>query len=73
MNASVRENILFGRPYDPDRFAAAVEASCLGPDISILPNGLDTEIGEKGMILRSLKDNIIYVLLTISIAFIFCP
>lgn len=48
MNASVRDNILFGRAYDPVRFAAAIEASCLAPDIAILPNGLDTEIGERG-------------------------
>jgi ABC-type multidrug transport system fused ATPase/permease subunit len=49
LNASVKENILFGREYDEERFNATIEAACLGPDIAILNNGLDTEIGEKGI------------------------
>jgi ATP-binding cassette subfamily C (CFTR/MRP) protein 1 len=49
LNASIKENILFGREYDEHRFRATIEAACLGPDIAILKNGLDTEIGEKGI------------------------
>jgi ATP-binding cassette subfamily C (CFTR/MRP) protein 1 len=49
LNASVRENIIFGQAYDEERFASAIAASCLGPDIAMLPSGLDTEIGEKGI------------------------
>ena len=48
---TLKENILFGAPYDAARYAAAVEAACLGPDIALLPNGHDTEIGEKGITL----------------------
>lgn len=48
-NASVRDNILLGQPMNRERFAKAVRASCLQADIDILPAGLDTEIGEKGI------------------------
>ena len=33
----------------PARLAAVVAACCLGPDIAQLPDGLATEIGEKGV------------------------
>jgi len=49
LNATVRDNILFGAPLDTARFEAAIEAACLGPDIAMLPFGLDTEIGERGI------------------------
>jgi ABC-type multidrug transport system fused ATPase/permease subunit len=48
---TLKENVLFGLPYDAQRYAAAVQAACLGPDIVLLPNGHDTEIGEKGITL----------------------
>lgn len=49
INASVKENVTFGREYDEDRWAACVEACCLSSDLEILPAGADTEIGEKGI------------------------
>lgn len=49
LNSTVRENILFGLPQEDWRFREALEASALGPDIAILPNGLETEIGERGI------------------------
>lgn len=49
LNATVRDNILFGEPYDEIRFNEAMKASCLDVDIKTLENGLMTEIGEKGI------------------------
>lgn len=49
LNSNVRDNILFGLPYDKERFNKAVDASCLQSDLDILPNGVETEIGEKGI------------------------
>lgn len=46
-NATVRENICFGRPFDENRYWDAIRDSCLGPDLEMLPNGDLTEVGEK--------------------------
>ncbi|KAJ3116709.1 hypothetical protein HDU96_008948 [Phlyctochytrium bullatum] len=51
LSASIRENILFGTPEDPDRLAAAVRASGLEKDIDGFQSGLATQVGEKGVIL----------------------
>ncbi|CCX12168.1 Similar to ABC transporter C family member 12; acc. no. Q54U44 [Pyronema omphalodes CBS 100304] len=48
-NATVRENIIFGKPYDPEWYAAVVEACALKPDLEMLPDGDMTEIGERGI------------------------
>lgn len=48
-NASVRENILFGNPWDPERYRAVLEATALGPDLTLLALGDRTEIGERGI------------------------
>ncbi|XP_078514280.1 ATP-binding cassette sub-family C member 5-like isoform X2 [Lissotriton helveticus] len=47
-NATLRENILFGELYDEEKYNASLEACCLYPDISCLPQGDMTEIGERG-------------------------
>ena len=39
LNDSLRENILFGEEYEPDKYQAVLEACCLGPDLSELPYG----------------------------------
>ena len=49
LNTTVKGNIIFGLPYEEKRFLNAVHASCLQSDIDILPNGVETEIGEKGI------------------------
>lgn len=36
-NATVRENILFGQPYDEARYQTALNAASLAPDLAILP------------------------------------
>jgi ATP-binding cassette, subfamily C (CFTR/MRP), member 1 len=46
---TLKNNVLFGLPFDEKRFEAAIKASCLGPDISMLPGGVETEIGERGI------------------------
>ncbi|KAH8823225.1 multidrug resistance-associated ABC transporter [Flagelloscypha sp. PMI_526] len=48
-NQTLRDNILFGQPYDPTRYREVLQACCLEPDLEILPNGDMTEIGEKGV------------------------
>lgn len=47
-NLTVRENILFGMPYDADKYNRIVEACALGPDLQILRGGDAAEIGEAG-------------------------
>ncbi|KAF9356278.1 hypothetical protein BGX34_010010 [Mortierella sp. NVP85] len=49
LNCSLRENILFGRPYEPQRYRKVIFACGLEPDIAILPAGDQTEIGERGI------------------------
>ncbi|XP_036431516.1 multidrug resistance-associated protein 5 [Colossoma macropomum] len=48
LNSSLRENILFGREYIEEKYNAVLEACCLIPDITELPYGDMTEIGERG-------------------------
>ena len=48
-NATIRENICFGRPFEEGRYWKAVTDSCLQPDLEVLPNGDMTEVGEKGI------------------------
>ncbi|KAF6767994.1 hypothetical protein AHF37_07865 [Paragonimus kellicotti] len=48
-NATLRDNILFLKPYDPIRYEKVIEACGLIPDLQILPNGDMTEIGDKGI------------------------
>jgi ATP-binding cassette subfamily C (CFTR/MRP) protein 1 len=49
MNASVRENIVFGHRWDPDFYDLAVEACALLDDFKTLPDGDQTEVGERGI------------------------
>ncbi|KAG2179614.1 hypothetical protein INT44_006462 [Umbelopsis vinacea] len=49
MNATVEDNILFGQPYDKAIFEECVTACALDPDMAMLPAGIKTEIGERGI------------------------
>jgi len=51
LNATIRENILFGEPYDEDRYKRVIEACCLTPDIEMFHSKDLTEIGERGVTL----------------------
>lgn len=49
MNASVRENIVFGHRWDPQFYDLTVEACALLHDFRNLPDGDQTEVGERGI------------------------
>ncbi|KAJ5925970.1 oligomycin resistance ATP-dependent permease yor1 [Penicillium verhagenii] len=48
-NATVRDNILFGAPFDPEWYDKVITACQLRRDLQILSNGDATEIGERGI------------------------
>uniref|UniRef100_G3WLH3 ATP-binding cassette sub-family C member 5 n=1 Tax=Sarcophilus harrisii TaxID=9305 RepID=G3WLH3_SARHA len=48
LNATLRDNILFGKEFDEERYNAVLNGCCLRPDLAILPNSDLTEIGERG-------------------------
>lgn len=48
-SASLRNNVTFGLPTVAGRYERAVRAAALGPDLDILPDRDETEIGEKGL------------------------
>lgn len=51
-NGTIRENVLYGRLDATDREVwGAIEAAQLGELIKELPQGLDTQIGERGVLL----------------------
>ncbi|TVY68636.1 Metal resistance protein [Lachnellula suecica] len=49
MNASVKENILFGHRYDPVFYDKTIKACALTEDFAQLPDGDETEVGERGI------------------------
>lgn len=54
-NATLRDNILFGRPYVEEKYRRVMDACALTPDLEILPGGDQTEIGEKVQRLSALN------------------
>ena len=48
-NATLRDNILFGSPFDEKHYKSVVEACALTQDLAMLPGGDQTEIGERGI------------------------
>uniref|UniRef100_A0A7N6FD05 ATP-binding cassette sub-family C member 5 n=1 Tax=Anabas testudineus TaxID=64144 RepID=A0A7N6FD05_ANATE len=48
LNATLRDNILFGQEYQEDRYQSVLSACCLRPDLALLPNADLSEIGERG-------------------------
>ncbi|KAI8052914.1 hypothetical protein BDF22DRAFT_743591 [Syncephalis plumigaleata] len=50
-NSSIRDNILFGQPYDERRYQQVLYACALERDLEILDAGDRTQVGEKGVVL----------------------
>ncbi|KAF1319129.1 Abc transporter c family member 5, partial [Globisporangium splendens] len=48
-NMTIRDNILFGNAFDPQRYQKVLEACGFLPDLAQFPGGDATEIGEKGI------------------------
>ncbi|KAK9763135.1 Transporter of the ATP-binding cassette (ABC) [Basidiobolus ranarum] len=52
-NDTIRNNILFGSPFDEERYHEVIKACALEKDLQILDAGDETEIGEKGITLSA--------------------
>ncbi|KAJ4418296.1 ATP-binding cassette transporter yor1 [Neurospora sp. IMI 360204] len=48
-NATLKDNILFGKEMDPKWYRDVIKACALQPDLDMLPNNDMTEIGERGI------------------------
>lgn len=48
-NASIRDNILFGLPFDQARYEKTVDVCALRKDLAMLTDGESTEIGANGI------------------------
>ncbi|KAL5603731.1 hypothetical protein FOVSG1_006481 [Fusarium oxysporum f. sp. vasinfectum] len=51
LNATVRDNITFGKQWDSEFYVKAVKACALEDDLAQLPNGDQTVVGDKGITL----------------------
>lgn len=49
MNASVKENIVFGHRWDSHFYERTIQACALSDDLKTLPDGDQTEVGERGI------------------------
>ncbi|KAF2490569.1 multidrug resistance-associated protein 1 [Lophium mytilinum] len=49
MNASVKENVVFGHRWDPQFYDKTIKACALLDDFASLPDGDQTEVGERGI------------------------
>lgn len=52
MAGTVRENILFGTPYDAERYSKVIQQCALLKDMELFEAGDATELGEKGLTAR---------------------
>lgn len=55
MRWRVQENVLFGAPYEKERYASVLAACALADDIAGLPAGDATQLGERGINLSGEK------------------
>jgi ABC-type multidrug transport system fused ATPase/permease subunit len=49
MPASIRENILVGRPYDEEKLKTCIKMAQFEYDLKLMSDGIDTVIGENGI------------------------
>ena len=52
LNATVKDNILFGKALNECHYQQVLHSCALEPDLEILPGGDQTEIGEKVCVCR---------------------
>ncbi|KAL7911960.1 P-loop containing nucleoside triphosphate hydrolase protein [Trichoderma velutinum] len=50
-NATIKNNVLFGLPFDPVRYEKVLEACALSRDLSLFEDGDETEVGAQGVTL----------------------
>ena len=48
-NATLKDNILFGKDFEPQKYKRVIKACALKQDLLTLAGGDETEIGEKGI------------------------
>ncbi|KAF9405219.1 hypothetical protein BGZ94_003688, partial [Podila epigama] len=48
INVNLRENIIFGKEYEAERYKTVVKVCALERDLTLLSHGDQTEIGERG-------------------------
>ncbi|ACC71255.1 lipid A export permease/ATP-binding protein MsbA [Paraburkholderia phymatum] len=50
-NDTIANNVAYGQPADPERVKAALRAANLWDTVAAMPNGIDTLVGDNGMML----------------------
>ncbi|KAK0113543.1 hypothetical protein ONS96_014402 [Cadophora gregata f. sp. sojae] len=50
-NGTIQSNILFGLPLDSTRYDSVIHASALSPDLEVMPDGDQTQVGAVGVTL----------------------
>jgi ABC-type multidrug transport system fused ATPase/permease subunit len=50
-NATIKDNVLFGLPFDAVRYEKVLRACALSADLALLEDGHDTEVGAQGITL----------------------
>lgn len=48
VGGSIRDNVLFGRPFEQTRYDRALHAAALSADVAAMPAGDGTAVGERG-------------------------
>jgi ABC-type multidrug transport system fused ATPase/permease subunit len=51
MSENIKTNIIFGEPYDAERYQQVIRDCALETDLKLFDDGDQTEIGEKGVTL----------------------
>jgi ATP-binding cassette subfamily C (CFTR/MRP) protein 1 len=49
LSGNIRDNVLFGNPYDNEKYQTIIQACALTKDLELFANGDLTEIGERGI------------------------
>lgn len=52
LSGNIRDNILFGNPYDKEKYEKIIQACALTKDLELFANGDLIEIGESGINMR---------------------